>query len=615
VKKRQVRIRAIRATNVPPVAQFEVQDLADVVVIAGANGVGKTRLLDRLIQSFRSPAVGSVVLEIEATSPPEAASWKKNALNTGSPDDVSLLRRTLTNARKRTNWRSSVIHFESDRSIQQIRPFTWTWELPDPWEENYGWEGTFGGLRSRFEDTIHSLFRKFQGRRDQMGKDLEAALKKGPITIGPEAYPDPLTPFKAAFSQLLAPKELLDPDPKNQRLLYTVGGETFGIDQLSSGEREVVNIVFDFLLRSPSDCIVFFDEPELHLHPELSYKLLQTLRGAGERNQFIFCTHSPDIITASLDNSVVFIGPPRPDGANQAVPVREDDETNQALRLLGHSVGIVALGKKIVLIEGQATSLDKQVYGAILKNRFPELVLVPSGGKGVITSFGHLNDAVLNKTIWGVEFYMVCDRDAVPLSRSVTTIEAEAAGRLRILPRYHLENYFLDPTVLAEVFQPMESSESWLSDPAQIDAVLAEIASRQVPYAVALQVAAEFRDRAGNLDLMPKGSHTMSQDQLIDAIKAKATAERGRLTKSVEEAIVGERTATLFKEFKDSVKTGLWRTLLPGRLILAEFANRTALDQARIKTSYIRIAGRKEKGPFADIIAIFWSFTAATSFA
>ena len=105
----------------------------------------------------------------------------------------------------------------------------------------------------------------------------------------------------------------------------------------------MVNIVFDFILRSPSDCIVIFDEPELHLHPELSYKLIQTLKSAGQRNQFIFCTHSADIISASLDNSVVFITPPRADLSNQAVVVREDDETHQALKLIGQSIGIVAL--------------------------------------------------------------------------------------------------------------------------------------------------------------------------------------------------------------------------------------------------------------------------------
>src|SRR5664279_5573291 len=83
---------------------------------------------------------------------------------------------------------------------------------------------------------------------------------------------------------------------------------------LASGEREVVNIAFDFLLRRPSDCIVFFDEPELHLHPELSYKLLRTLHTIGERDQFVLSTHYPDVITASLDQSVIFLSPDRTKG-------------------------------------------------------------------------------------------------------------------------------------------------------------------------------------------------------------------------------------------------------------------------------------------------------------
>src|SRR5690606_29063975 len=99
-----------------------------------------------------------------------------------------------------------------------------------------------------------------------------------------------------AFHQLLAPKVMLDLDPRDQKIYYEHEGERRPISTLSSGEKEVLNIVFDFILRNPSDCVVFFDEPELHLHPELSYKLLQTLSSSGANNQFIFCTHSPDII-------------------------------------------------------------------------------------------------------------------------------------------------------------------------------------------------------------------------------------------------------------------------------------------------------------------------------
>jgi len=43
-------------------------------------------------------------------------------------------------------------------------------------------------------------------------------------------------------------------------LYYSIEGATFPVSSLSSGEREVVNVVFDFLLRSPHDCVVIFDE-------------------------------------------------------------------------------------------------------------------------------------------------------------------------------------------------------------------------------------------------------------------------------------------------------------------------------------------------------------------
>ena len=81
---------------------------------------------------------------------------------------------------------------------------------------------------------------------------------------------------------------LLDLDPRNQQLYFDDAGQRLPVSAMSSGEREVVNIVFDFILRAPSDCIIFFDEPEIHLHPELSYRLLQTLKTFGANNQFIF---------------------------------------------------------------------------------------------------------------------------------------------------------------------------------------------------------------------------------------------------------------------------------------------------------------------------------------
>jgi len=604
-----VRIDSIAAKNASPIKRFDAAHLSDVIVLAGANGVGKTRLMQALVQAFQNPRTANPVqLRLQATSPEERADWGKSLLTTSDQADCQLLVKSLHKTRQRTRWQGSVVHFESDRTIQRIDPYSFSWDIRDPWEENIGWDLTFGGLKARFQDTLHSIFRKVQSRRDKIARIAEDLMRDGADTMTLD-FPDPTIPFKDAFSQLLAPKTLLDADPKAQQLRYELDGQQLDITTLSSGEREVVNVVFDFILRNPAHCIVLFDEPELHLHPELSYKLLQTLRTVGPSNQFIFCTHSPDIITAALDQSVIFISPPRPDEGNQAILVKEDDETNQALRLLGQSVGIVALGKRIVLVEGANASLDKQVYGQILRNRHPGLVLVPTGGKDTIRSFSHLVTHVLDRTIWGVDFFMLCDRDAA-------AADAAAGGstgtsqRLRLLSRYHLENYFLDANLLAASFAAMEPEDSWLRAPEKIDEKLLLLAQETIPYAVALIVANETRRRVGNIDIMPGGLIGQTPDALSTLLRERAEAERARALTDLNPDAVAQRASVLYRELQVAVAANdpQWKVRIPGRPIFSRFAAAANMDPGRLKLLYLAETAKQDFVVFRDILDIFRHF-------
>lgn len=610
-----MRIKNIAAQDVLPVRHFQINDLSDVVVIAGQNGVGKSRLVDGLIAKFRNPtgSQSGVRLLIEATCDYERKTWGQSTLDTANPQDLQKLSRTLQANKSRTKWESSVIHFESDRSIAQIQPYQFNWDVIDPWGEALGWNTTFGGLKARFQDTLHSLFRKVQSHEKQIAKRAKELQASGESSMVLD-FQDPLILFKEAFAQLVGPKKLLDLDPRDQQLYFDDAGQRLPVSAMSSGEREVVNIVFDFILRAPSNCIIFFDEPEIHLHPELSYRLLQTLKTFGANNQFIFCTHSPDIITASLENTVVFIRPAQlcSDGTyvNQAVAVTENDSTNSALRLLGQSIGIVSLGKKIVLIEGSVSSLDKQTYGFILKNRFPDLVLVPSGGRQVVESFQQLTDAVLSQTIWGVDFFMICDRDVTDPEK-VTSAEAAAAGKLRYLKRYHLENYFLDPLALSLVFADLEPDNSWLRNQQAISDCLRQLAKESIAYAVGLIVSAEIRRSVGNVSIKPKGLQGQSLDELLPLFVDRALQEATRTGNALDrlriESLVRETYARL--DAACSAATDEWITTIPGKQVLARFASQAGIDIGRLKLGYIKAVQKHSLNCFDEIIEIFDGFS------
>jgi len=609
-KGARMRIREIAVSGVPPVRRFEVADLSDTVVLAGANGVGKTRLVEALIKYMSNPSGANMRIVIEATDKPEREQWGKEILDTSNPPDAQLFRKTLQQNKLRRNFRSSVLYFESDRSIQQVKPLTFSWDMPDPWKENVSWNYALSGLRNRFPDTLHAIFRKIQSQRNSIAIQAQQLRKKGYNEMK-LAFGDPLAPFKTAFAQLLGPKILEDADISNQTLKYSLDGQEFNIQSLSSGEREVLNITFDFILRRPLHCIVFFDEPELHLHSELSSKLINTLKTVGEHNQFIFCTHSPDIISGSLDDSVIFVGPDRGDGANQAISVTPEDRTNEALRSLGHSIGIISLGKKIVLVEGTESSLDKQTYGHILRNRFPDLVLVPSAGKHTISSFRTILSDILDRTIWGVEFRMLCDRDAVPLEGEAAQLKEDSRGRLRVLSRYHLENYFLDEDVLAQVFKEMEPSNSRLTIPGEIRRMLRDIARSQISYATSLIVSKHFREEAGNLDLMPKGCDNKTAAELKAMFRDRQAEEEARF----QEAVAVEELDTLveetFSRLTESVDKddGTWLAEIPGRQVFSIFCSRARIAPGRLKTLYIGTALDSESSPFQEIVSIFEAFS------
>lgn len=608
-----MRIKRISATDIPPVETFIVDDLKDLVVIAGPNGVGKTRLIDGILNYFRMfqpNRRGRHIINpsfiIEATDQSEREAWGQQELDTTIPEQATALTDLLHQNRRRRNFRNSVLYYESDRTIQQASSIQFQFDLPDPWEEDVSWDFALGIFSDRWNDTQHAIFKKLQYERAAIGNRAIQLRNEGHDSM-PLEFDDPTKPFIEAFSKLLGLKTLVKPMIGHQQLIYMDGEQLLNIESLSSGEQEVLRIAFDFILRNPSHCIVFFDEPELHLHPELLSRLIMTLRQVGESNQFILVTHSAELISSSLDESVIFLTPPKEDRSNQAVKIEPTSDVAEALHQLGQSVGIVSLGKKIVLIEGSDSSLDKKTYGQIVKDKFPELVLLPSGGKENLSSFKTITSEVLDKSLWGIRFFMLADRDAA------TETQPNATDNFRILTRYHLENYFLDAEILCQCFVDREDEDSWLLSVEKIDDHLRKIARDALGYSVSLVVSKKIREAAGNVSIMPKGSHEMDVSTLVNAFSKKATDERQRIANELDENSVRQLVKDTYQKFETLLASpsNAWKNEFPGKAIFSRFCNAAREEESRLKNLYIRKAQEAEANPFQEIIDIFSSFAQA----
>ena len=73
---------------------------------------------------------------------------------------------------------------------------------------------------------------------------------------------------------------------------------------LSSGEKQILILLTQALLRIDKPVVYIADEPELSLHVKWHGKLLESLRSLGGDMQIIVATHSPDIVGDFRDKTI-----------------------------------------------------------------------------------------------------------------------------------------------------------------------------------------------------------------------------------------------------------------------------------------------------------------------
>ena len=101
--------------------------------------------------------------------------------------------------------------------------------------------------------------------------------------------------------------EDISQDGRNIPIFTNSSGDKFDINELSSGEKQLFLRTLAIKMLNPENSIILIDEPELSLHPKWQQKIVDVYRKIGKNNQIIIATHSPHILGSVKKENIMLL--------------------------------------------------------------------------------------------------------------------------------------------------------------------------------------------------------------------------------------------------------------------------------------------------------------------
>jgi len=265
----------------------------------------------------------------------------------------------------------------------------------------------------------------------------------------------------------------------------------FPFENLSSGEKEVIDIILDLYVKKSiyTNSVICIDEPELHLNTAIQRKLLIELEKlVPSGSQLWLATHSIGFLralqaelwskTAILDFTNQDFDKP-----TSISPIR--GTRADWLRIFETAVedltGLIA-PERIVYCEGRPDpgpgsrelGLDADVYNEIFSETHRETLFVSSGGGGAQQKNAVIGLRVLKKALTQVAFLFLKDRDEKTDVERNAFIAQDTSNRM--LSRREIENYLFDK----EVLQRFCAAQGKTFDNVKYDALVTDIKAQDL---------------------------------------------------------------------------------------------------------------------------------------
>lgn len=436
-----MKLQRVYLKNFKRFTELTIKDIpqeAKVVVLVGPNGCGKSSVFDafeRLVAQKKAARIGEQI-DYHRKDPSFPSE-----IEVSTDDGKKLSIKNPSNIDPTLFYIRSSYRYVSEIRTGQIGP------LPDVIQDGDRPQRTIDldpRLKGNYQRLLMDpLFRLYKGEYDEIkGKKIR------------EKY---LVEINGSLKRILGDLQIShigNPQDSQRNQLYFQKGtvKEFPFKNLGSGEKEVVDLIIDFIIKKQtfSETIYCIDEPDLHINTAIQSNLFKELvKILPANSQLWISTHSLGFIGEAFESSQAVIldfGGKNFDIKKVLMPIkRTKKKFRQIYKVALEGLVDFVIPQKIVFCEGETRECDEKLFRLIFKKDpdFKDVEFISSKGNFQTKAAMLSVLEPINRGLSPKQAIAVIDGDY--RTEKLRKDYQRDHLLVKVLKMYSLENYLLHP--------------------------------------------------------------------------------------------------------------------------------------------------------------------------